>query len=272
MCIRDRGYSGNAGGFSVSAETKRLVEQEVKRLIDEGYETARNILIEKQEDWERLAQGLLEYETLTGDEIRKVIAGEKLGEGDDAGTPPAPTGGGTASIVAIPKTRKPRAPKPKPDPRPTFDEELAREKEQIEKQKAAQKAAEKAAQKAAEKAARDQRLRAEAEARQLKQLQGEQAAVERGRDEEKYKNSIRLKVRGLIALPPGIQGNPQADFEVTQLPSGDVLDVKLRRSSGNPALDAAVERAIRKASPLPKPPYPELFNRVLNIPYRPRDE
>jgi cell division protease FtsH len=112
------GYSGNAGGFSVSAETKRLIEQEVKRLIDEGYQTASRILLEKQEDWELLAKGLLEYETLTGDEIRKVIAGEKLGEGDDAGTPPAPTGGGTASVVAIPKTkaRKPRAPKPDPEP------------------------------------------------------------------------------------------------------------------------------------------------------------
>ncbi len=113
------GYQGNAGGFSVSAETKRLIEQEVKRLIDEGYATALRILTERKEDWERLAKGLLEYETLTGDEIRKVIAGEKLGEGDDAGTPPAPTGGGTASVVSIPKTRKPRATKPKADPEPS---------------------------------------------------------------------------------------------------------------------------------------------------------
>ena len=113
------GYSGNAGGFSVSAETKRLIEQEVKRLIDEGYDTARRILAERQEDWERLAKGLLEYETLTGDEIRKVIAGEKLGGDEDAGTPPAPSGGGTASVVSIPKTRKPRAAKPKPDPEPS---------------------------------------------------------------------------------------------------------------------------------------------------------
>ncbi len=113
------GYSGNAGGFSVSAETKRLIEQEVKRLIDEGYETAKRILNERHEDWDRLAKGLLEYETLTGDEIRKVIAGEKLGEDEDAGTPPAPSGGGTASVVSIPKTRKPRATKPKPDPEPS---------------------------------------------------------------------------------------------------------------------------------------------------------
>ena len=115
MCIRDSGYSGSTGGFSVSAETKRLIEQEVKRLIDEGYETARRILTEKNEEWERLAKGLLEYETLTGDEIRKVIAGEPLGGDDSADTPPS--GGGTASIAAIPKT-KTRAKKPGPDAEP----------------------------------------------------------------------------------------------------------------------------------------------------------
>ncbi|GGE20026.1 membrane protease FtsH catalytic subunit [Gemmobacter megaterium] len=100
------GYQGNTGGFSVSAETKRLIEDEVKRLIDEGYETAHKILLEKNEDFERLAQGLLEYETLTGEEITKVIAGEALGGDDDPGSSPS-HGGGLSNLVAIPKT-KPR--------------------------------------------------------------------------------------------------------------------------------------------------------------------
>jgi cell division protease FtsH len=99
-----QGYSGNTGGFSVSAHTKELIENEVKRLIDEGYENARAIILERQEDFERLARGLLEYETLTGDEIRKVVAGEPLDGADDDG--PAPRGG-TPSLTAIPKT-KPR--------------------------------------------------------------------------------------------------------------------------------------------------------------------
>ncbi len=110
------GYQGNTAGFSVSAETKQKIEAEVKALIDEGYETARKILIEKSEDFERLAKGLLEYETLTGDEIRKVIAGEPLG-GDDDADKPASTGGGGASIAAIPKTRG-RGSKPGPEPEP----------------------------------------------------------------------------------------------------------------------------------------------------------
>jgi len=109
------GYQGNTAGFSVSAHTKELIEDEVKKLIDEGYETARRILLEKADDFERLAKGLLEYETLTGDEIRKVIAGETLGGDDDADKPAS--GGGTTSIAAIPKTR-PKTPKAGPEPEP----------------------------------------------------------------------------------------------------------------------------------------------------------
>ncbi|MBA3909818.1 MAG: cell division protein FtsH [Rhodobacter sp.] len=109
------GYQGNTAGFSVSAETKRAIEAEVKALIDEGYDVARGVLLEKAEDFERLAKGLLEYETLTGDEIRKVIAGEALGGDDDADKPAS--GGGGASVAAIPKTRA-RNPKPGPEPEP----------------------------------------------------------------------------------------------------------------------------------------------------------
>ncbi|MBV0891321.1 ATP-dependent zinc metalloprotease FtsH [Paracoccus sp. Z118] len=96
------GYSGNTGGFSVSANTKELIEQEVKDLIDEGYDVARQVLLEKSEQFERLAQGLLEYETLTGEEIGKIIRGEKLGGDDD--TP-------SSAIPSVPSTpRVPPAP------------------------------------------------------------------------------------------------------------------------------------------------------------------
>ncbi len=112
------GYQGNTAGFSVSAETKKMIEAEVKGLIDEGYELARKVLIEKADDFERLAKGLLEYETLTGDEIRKVIAGEALGGDDDADKPAS--GGGSASITAIPKTRAKAPPKPGSEPEPAL--------------------------------------------------------------------------------------------------------------------------------------------------------
>ena len=108
------GYQGKTAGLSVSAETKMLIESEVKRLIDEGYDTARGILLEQSDPVERLAKGLLEYETLTGDEIKRVIAGDKPSSDDDAAPPAA---GGGEGVVSIPKTR-PRKPKAAPDPSP----------------------------------------------------------------------------------------------------------------------------------------------------------
>ena len=101
------GYNGNgAGGFSISAATKELIEAEVKRMIDEAYVTAHRILSEKNEEWERLAQGLLEYETLTGEEIKRVMDGEVPNAGPDEDD--TPDQGNAPSVTDIPKT-KPRA-------------------------------------------------------------------------------------------------------------------------------------------------------------------
>jgi len=104
------GYSGNgAGGLSISEGTQELIEKEVKRLIDEGYETAARIIRENGEEFERLAQGLLEYETLTGSEIKRVMRGEPPLKSDDDEEDGSSASGGAGSISAIPK-----APKKKP--------------------------------------------------------------------------------------------------------------------------------------------------------------
>ncbi|MBI6628609.1 ATP-dependent zinc metalloprotease FtsH [Pontibaca salina] len=101
------GYSGQTPGFSVSAHTKELIEEEVKRFIQEAYERAYQILTEKQEEWTRLAEGLLEYETLTGEQIKRVMRGEPPHVGDDDdGTDT----GSAPSVTAIPKTRPKRTP------------------------------------------------------------------------------------------------------------------------------------------------------------------
>ncbi len=95
-------YGGN---IRISGQTQRLIEEEVRRLIDEGYETAKRILTEHSDEWERLAQGLLEYETLTGDEIRKVIAGEPLDRPEDGAPPPS---GPKPRLASIPKAGRRR--------------------------------------------------------------------------------------------------------------------------------------------------------------------
>ena len=112
------GYSGSTGGFSVSAETKGVIEDEVKAFIDAGYERALEILKDKNDEFERLAQGLLEYETLTGAEIKRVMAGEKPQDDNDGADVPPSSG---SSVTAVPKTkpRKPKSPDPDMEPEAT---------------------------------------------------------------------------------------------------------------------------------------------------------
>jgi cell division protease FtsH len=92
---------------TISEETARKIDAEVKRLVEGGYATARKVLTEKRDQLETLAKGLLEYETLSGDEIVGLLAGKPpVREGADE--PPPPRGS------AVPSTGKAK-PKPKPD-------------------------------------------------------------------------------------------------------------------------------------------------------------
>ena len=78
-------------------------------------------------------------------------------------------------------------------------------------------------------------------------------------------------MRGNVILPPDLPGNPEAIFEVVQLPTGEILDVQLKKPSGVRAYDEAVQRAILKSSPLPRPERAELFQRTLTLKFRPSE-
>jgi colicin import membrane protein len=121
----------------------------------------------------------------------------------------------------------------------------------------------------------------EKQARELAERQAAERAVKaaadaaaaataraRAKAEGDYVGKIRVKVKGNIN-DVGVTGNPEAVFEVVQLPTGEVLTVTLKKSSGNKAYDEAVERAIQKSSPLPKPDQADLFQRVLTLKFRP---
>ncbi len=101
----------------------------------------------------------------------------------------------------------------------------------------------------------------------------EQAAAARKSLVDKYKKAISDKIRRYVVLPPNMQGNAEAEFDVVLLPDGNPLGVKLKRTSGNTAYDNAVERAIIKAQPLPLPPDPAMFKefRELNLKFRPQE-
>ncbi|MGQ4273458.1 ATP-dependent zinc metalloprotease FtsH [Terrihabitans sp. B22-R8] len=87
---------------TVSEETARKIDAEVRRLVEEGYAAAKQILTEKNDQLETLSQGLLEYETLSGDEIVGLLAG-KPPVREDADTPRPPRGS------SVPTTGRGRA-------------------------------------------------------------------------------------------------------------------------------------------------------------------
>ncbi len=149
---------------------------------------------------------------------------------------------------------------PKPEPKKREDDTAKRERERERERKLAE--AETEAKAAAEKAARDKASVAERAAK----------AAAAARENQKYINGIRGKVYARVALPPDLQGNPETEFSVSLLPGGELLEVVLRKSSGNAAYDAAVEKAIRQAQPF-EVPSGELFQqyfRQFPMVFRPR--
>jgi colicin import membrane protein len=165
-----------------------------------------------------------------------------------------------------PKIEKPqiveKAPKPKPEPKPkpvpkaepkpkapARDVDLERRTRELLAQEQA--------------ASEDRRIR--------EQIAREAASV-RARALNEYVRRIQAKVKSNWILPPDLKGNPQAVFLVSQLPNGEVLSVRVVKSSGNPAYDSAVERAILKSSPLPLPASREDFSRELQLTFKPLDK
>ncbi len=103
----------------VSEATAQLIDSEVRRLIEEAETSARAILIDHIDDLHRIAQALLEYETLSGDEIRGLLRGEPIVRQDPddtpaappAAVPPRPTAGRRPSV---PNAGRPASLEPEP--------------------------------------------------------------------------------------------------------------------------------------------------------------
>lgn len=120
---------------------------------------------------------------------------------------------------------------------------------------------------AAEKQKKEEQARqAKEKEEQLSKLLAKQQAEQAAKGRlDAYSRLVGDKIKRYIVEPPNMQGNPEAVFEVVQIPGGEILSVKLKRSSGNAVYDAAVERAIRRAQPLPPPPDPARFSEVREL-------
>ena len=93
-----------------SDDTAQIIDEEVRRLVDEAYRDAQKMLDEQWEKVEAVAEALLKYETLSGEEVHKVMRGEPLGRSS------------LADILASQRRTPPSAPAPKADPDEDPDE------------------------------------------------------------------------------------------------------------------------------------------------------
>jgi colicin import membrane protein len=100
----------------------------------------------------------------------------------------------------------------------------------------------------------DESIAADASQLKAKAAAEQQRALELAKIVARYKDMISAKVRGNTRLPENLTGNPEAEFAVDVLPTGEISKVRLIKGSGNAAYDQAVQRAIEKSSPFQLPP------------------
>lgn len=142
-----------------------------------------------------------------------------------------------------------------------------REQERVAQQKREQDAREAAEKKAREEAARRQQAERELQA----SLAREKAAAEAARVSalEQYIAMITNKIERSWIPPLTAKAGLDCMVNVAQIPSGDVIDVRVASCNGDDAVVRSIEAAVRKASPLPKPSDPALFERNLNVRFQP---
>lgn len=171
-------------------------------------------------------------------------------------------------VIPKPEIVEKKAPPPKPKPVPKA------EPKPVPKAEPFKPRVDQTQKRIREELAREQASLAFDHARQqIKDQLAREAASINARALATWIDKIRIHIRNRInvQIADAVPGNPEAVFNVTLLPSYEVLRISKLKSSGNKAYDDEVERAILKASPLPRPDRPELFSRELHLTFRPKD-
>lgn len=124
-----------------------------------------------------------------------------------------------------------------------------------------------------ERKAREAKQRAEAEALLRQQLEAEEArmAAERSGLLAQYVGLISQKIERNWIKPPSAKAGLECVVQVGQIPGGQVVSVRIVRCNGDDAVVRSVEAAVYRASPLPEPPDASLFERNLQLVFKPQD-
>jgi len=208
--------------------------------------------------------------------------------------------------VVQPAPQPPAPPESVGPPPPTPEELVQREQQRQQEEAAAaeqQRAAEQAAAEAAaaataaaeQRAAAERKAREEAEAQKRaaeekqrkadaqeqaqreQDLQHDLAAEEQARRTSagpalaSWKSQIEAKITHNWLRPPTARSGIKCVLKVTQVPGGEVTNVSIAECNGDEAVRDSIQAAVYRASPLPAPPDPALFDRVLVIEFTPED-
>ncbi|MGZ5035359.1 MAG: energy transducer TonB [Usitatibacter sp.] len=177
-----------------------------------------------------------------------------------------------------PPEEKPEPPKPDPAIAKKLErekkekekkEKLERDKREKQKEDEAKKKREK---EEASKQKREEESRRREDERLKQEAERERAAAVSARNAEiqSWIDKIKASIRGHANVPDTVTGQPEVQVRIRLLPGGEVLDMAIIKRSGNPTYDAAIERGIRSASPLPVPAanselFPQFRDLNLNI-------
>ena len=151
--------------------------------------------------------------------------------------------------------------------------ETKRQAEADAKRKAAEAAEVEAKRKAAAEA-EDRRIKAERETDLQRALNAEEerrnASRLAGLDAQ-WAQAIQARVQRAWIRPPSAKAGLDCLVIVTQVPGGTVVRAEVRTCNGDDAVKQSIEAAVFRASPLPPPPDPALFERTLELRFRPYD-
>jgi len=160
-------------------------------------------------------------------------------------------------------------------------EQKAREKKEQERKEQERKERERLAAEKKRKAEEELKRRADEKADFERALLEEEMREEEARKQaertarlqtqrQQYIMLITQKVEDSWLRPAVNTEGQSCDVIVTQTMMGDVIDVRLQSCSSDNAFQRSVERAVRKASPLPLPPNPDVFDREIYFTFKPR--
>jgi colicin import membrane protein len=141
------------------------------------------------------------------------------------------------------------------------------------KQAADARQAAEAKQAADTKRAAEDRAKQDREAELRRQLADEEhvAAVESGPLRDRYIALLRNKIQNAWIKPPSATAGVDCLVQVTQVPGGEVTGARVTQCNGDAAVRQSIEIAVYRASPLPDPPDPALFERNLSLRFRPNE-